>query len=199
MNAQRNVAVYRALSAFYPKSFRDEYGDDLVATFTEQLRDDRATGVWLSTIRDLVVTVPSQHLEARMLRPAPQTVAVIATAVTVAALVLALVVGTGPVVGVFLLAAVAAMIVATLARKAARRAVGHGAGRANRWRTLLAVGVTLLTAVIVVINVPPYNDKELPEAGWALMMLSMVTSVALITVGLTLGIAQRSVRNTTTS
>lgn len=55
MNTQRSIAVYRHLSALYPKSFRVEYGDDLVATFTEQLRDDGAARAWLSAIRDLVV------------------------------------------------------------------------------------------------------------------------------------------------
>ena len=198
MNAQRSVSVYRHLSALYPKTFRTEYGDDLVAMVAEQLRDERATRVWLSTIRDLVVTVPSQHLEAKMNRPAPQTVAMIAAGVTVAALVLAVVAGTGPVVGVFLLAAVAALVVATLAWKAARPADRNGVGLASRWRTLLVVGVALLTAVIVVINVPPYNDRDLPGAGWALMMLSLVTSVALITIGLTMGIARRSSRHTPT-
>jgi hypothetical protein len=39
--------------------------------------------------------------------------------------------------------------------------------------------------------VPPYNNKELPEALWLLMMLSLVTSVGLITVGITMGIARR--------
>ena len=70
--------MYRHLSALYPKSFRVEYGDDLVTTFTEQLRDEGAARVWLSAIRDLVVSIPTQHLEARMKRPAPQTAAVIA-------------------------------------------------------------------------------------------------------------------------
>ncbi len=199
MSTQRSIAAYRHLSALYPRSFRDEYGDDLVATFAEQLADEGAGRVWLSTFRDLVVTVPSQHLEARMNRPAPQTVAMIASGVTVAAVVLALAAGTGPVVGVFLLAAVAALVVATLAWKAARPVGRNGIGVTNRWRTLLVVGVALLTAVIVVINVPPYNDKDLPEAGWALMMLSLVTSVVLIVVGLTIGIARRSAHHTTTS
>jgi hypothetical protein len=198
MNTPRSIGVYRSLSALYPKSFRDEYGDDLVATFTEQLRDEPATRVWLSTIRDLVVTIPSQHLEARMNRPAPQTVAVIATTCTVAALVLAIVAGTGPVVGVFLLIAVVSLVIATLSWKAARPVGQRRPGATNRWRTILAVGVVLLTAVIALINLPPYNDKDLPEAGWLLMMLSLVTSVGLITVGLTMGIAQRSNRHTTT-
>ena len=78
MSTRRSINLYRLLSSLYPKAFRDAYGDDLVATFTEQLRDERATGVWLSTLRDLVVTIPSQHMEARMSVPAPRTVAVIA-------------------------------------------------------------------------------------------------------------------------
>lgn len=199
MNAQRSIALYRHLSALYPQSFRAEYGDDLIATFAEQLRDERASRVWLSTMRDLVVTVPFQHLEARMnRRPARQTVAVLATAVTTAAMVLAVVAGTGPVVGVFLLIALVGLVVATLAWKAARPPT-DGVSVANRWRTVLIVGVTLLSAVIVLINVPPYNDRELPEAGWVLMMLSLVTSVGLITVGLTMGIARRLNRRTTAS
>jgi hypothetical protein len=198
MNAQRSIAVYRHLAALYPKAFRAEYGDDLVATFTEQIRDDSATHVWLSTVRDLVVTVPSQHLEARMNRPAPQTVAVLATSVTVAALVLAIVAGTGPVVGVFLLIALVALVVATLAWKSARPAE-NGGSIATRWRTILIIGVALLATVILVINVPPYSNRELPEALWLLMMLALVTSVGLITVGLTMGIARRLNHHTTAS
>jgi FtsH-binding integral membrane protein len=187
VNTQRSAAIYRHLSVLYPRSFRAEYGDDLVAAFTEQLRDERASRVWLSTIRDLVVTIPSQHLEARMnRRPTPQTVAILATGITIAAVVLAVVAGTGPVVGVFLLIAIIALVVATLAWRTARPVSG-----ASRWRTILIIGVVLLATVLVVINVPPYNNRDLPEAGWVLMMLSLVTSVGLIAVGLTMGIAHR--------
>lgn len=198
MNARREIAYYRCLTALYPKSFRNEYRDDLVATFAEQLRDEGAGRAWLSTLRDLTVTVPSQHLEAHMNRPSPQTVAVIATSVTVAALIAAIISGTGPVVGVFLLIAVASLVIATLAWKAARPAASNGANVANRWRPILAVGVALLAAVIVTINVPPYNNKDLPEPGWALMMVSLVAGVALITVGLTMAIARRPLRHTPT-
>jgi lysylphosphatidylglycerol synthetase-like protein (DUF2156 family) len=198
MNTLRSIGVYRHLSALYPKSFRAEYGDDLVATFTEHLRDERAARVWLSTIRDLVATVPTQHLEARMNDPESRIVAVVATVFAVATLVLAVVAGTGPVVGVFLLIAVAALVVATLAWKAARPTSTDGVSVSQRWRTILIAGIALLATVIVVINVPPYNNRELPEAGWIPMMLSLVSSLALITVGLTTGIARRSTRHATT-
>ena len=57
MSLDRNVNTYRCLSKLYPKSFRDEYGHDLIATFAEQLRDERTGRVWLTTIRDLAVTL----------------------------------------------------------------------------------------------------------------------------------------------
>lgn len=192
MNHQRSIAMYRLMSALYPKSFRVEYGDDLVSTFAEQLRDEGSARAWLSAIHDLVVSVPSLHMEARMKRPNPQTLAIIATVGIVAALALAVAAGTGPIVGVFLFAAVMALVVATLAWKAARRTGAASVSGANRWRTVFVVGVALLAAVLVVINVPPYNDRELPEAGWVLMMMSLVASVGLITVGLTMEIARRS-------
>jgi hypothetical protein len=184
MSARWSVSVYRRLTVMYPKSFRDEYGSDLVAAFRQQLHDEGPSRVWLSTLGDLIVTIPSQHLEVHMKRPTPHTVAVIATSLTVAALVLAVAAGTGPVVGVFLFVAVAALAVATIAWKAARPAGLVEVCVAGRWRTYLTVGVALLAVTIMAINVPPYNE--------ALMMLSLVTGVALTTVGLTIGIARRS-------
>lgn len=199
MNGTRSVAVYRRLSALYPKRFHAEYGADLVAAFSAQLADEGVARTWWSTARDLVVTIPSQHLETRMNRPTPHTVAVVATTVTVAAFAVAVVTGTGPAVGVFLLIALVGLVVATLALHAARSVEQQSARVATRWRTLLIAGVALLAAVIVVINVPPYNDRELPDFGWALMMLSLVTSIGLMTVGLTMGIARRVTRHTATS
>ena len=195
MNRDRNIALYRALSALYPQSFRDEYGDDLVATFAEQLSDDRLAVVWWTAIRDLAVSIPTQHMEARVHRPAPRTVAVVATASAVAAFVLAIVAGTGFDVGVFLLAAAVSLVIATLAWTADRRI---GSRSTMRWRSVLGLGIALLAATIVVINVPPYDERELPEAGWFLMMLSMVTGVALIIIGLTIGIARRSAHRAAT-
>ncbi len=199
MNDLRSIAIYRRLSALYPKAFRAEYREDLVTMFTEQLRDDGAARAWLSVVHDLVVSVPTQHMEARMNRPTPRTIAVIATVGTVAALVLAFVAGTGPIVGVFLLMAVMGLVGATLAWKAARPTGPAGSSVSNRWRTLLIVGVVLMAGVLVVINVPPYNDRDLPEPGWVLMMMSLVTSVGLITVGLTMGIAHRATARHATS
>ena len=162
-----------------------------MALFAEQLREEGATRVWLRTTRDLIVTVPAQHLEAKMHRPAARTVTVIATGFTSAAFVLAVIAGTGPVVGVFLLATLVGLVVATVAWRAARPVQTSGAGR---WRPILATGIVLLAGAIVVVNVPPYRDEDLPEFGWVLMMLSTVTGIALITIGLTLAVTQRIAR-----
>jgi hypothetical protein len=198
MNPQRSIALYRRLTSLYPKSFRDKYEDDLVAAFTAQLDDKRTAHMWLFTIHDLMTSIPSQYLEARMKRPTHQSVTIIATVAMFAALVLGVVAGTGPVVGLFVLIALLALVVATLARTASRPASGLDPSGKSHWRTFLAVGVAVLTAVLVVINVPPYNDRELPGLGWVLMMTSLVTSVGLITVGITIGIAGRSTRHETT-
>jgi hypothetical protein len=197
MNNHRSVNVYRHLLTLYPKSFRSEYGDDLVALFTQQLRDERAASVWLFAIHDLIVSISSQHLEAHMKHRTSQTFAALATMGVIAALVLALAAGTGPIVGVFLLIAIVSLVIATLSWNSARPIGPADMSSPNRWRTLLIAGVILLALVMVVINVPPFSNRELPEAGWLLMMTSLVTSVGLITVGLTMGFAHRSARHHT--
>ena len=193
MSTQRSIDAYRQISKLYPKAFRDEYGEDLVATFAAQLGDTSAIRVWRSTIHDLVVTVPVEHLEVHMNRPNPHTVAVIASSVSVASLVVATTTGTGADTGIFLLVAVLALVVATLAWRAARPATTERSF-AEHWRAMLIVGVALLAAVLTIVNVPPYNSRDMPGAGWALMMLSLVISIALITVGLTTGVARRTTR-----
>ena len=129
-----------------------------------------------------------------MNRPNPHTVAVIASGTSAASLVVSATTGTGADTGVFLLVAVLALIVATLAWRASRAATAIGTPAAEHWRAILIVGVVLFAAVLTVINIPPYNERDMPGAGWALMMLSLVTSIALITVGLTMGIARQTTR-----
>jgi hypothetical protein len=76
-----HVALYRHLIALYPHSFRDSYAADLVDLFAEQLRDLPPLRVWLRTVRDLAVTVPTQHLAAHMNRPSPRIVMILSALV----------------------------------------------------------------------------------------------------------------------
>ena len=54
---------YRAFVRLYPKRFREEFGDDLVALFADQRADDGALRTWTRATRDALVTIPTQHLE----------------------------------------------------------------------------------------------------------------------------------------
>jgi hypothetical protein len=47
-----SVRSYRTLLLFYPRSFRREYGDHMVAVFEDMLRDDAAPRVWWRVSRD---------------------------------------------------------------------------------------------------------------------------------------------------
>src|SRR2546425_12554546 len=75
-NRRIHVAAYRRLTALYPRRFQEDYRDDLVAIVTQQLHDEAAARVWLRTLLDLAVTVPTQQLEAHMHRSSSKVVAV---------------------------------------------------------------------------------------------------------------------------
>lgn len=56
-----HVAVYRRITRLYPPSFRHNYGADLVTLFAHQIQDEPPIRVWFRTLRDLAVSVPTQH------------------------------------------------------------------------------------------------------------------------------------------
>jgi putative ABC transport system permease protein len=65
----RSTDVYRALLCCYPAQFRQEYGGEMVAAFSDQLRDARrdhgtraVAVVWAGALVDLVPTALSEHL-----------------------------------------------------------------------------------------------------------------------------------------
>ena len=58
--------LYRAMLTLHPKRFRREYGDLMVQLFSDQLRDAPSSRVWISTVRDLAVSVSSERLEDSM-------------------------------------------------------------------------------------------------------------------------------------
>jgi hypothetical protein len=75
----RHVRLYRRLVRLYPVRFRQDYADEMVRLFADQLRDAQAThstravaGLWARSVFDLVVTAPRQHI--REARAIPQTV-----------------------------------------------------------------------------------------------------------------------------
>ena len=70
--------AYRALLRLYPATFRDDYGEEMVRLFREQLRDARGangpmavTGLWARAIVDVLETAPGHHLRKEGHVPEP--------------------------------------------------------------------------------------------------------------------------------
>ena len=143
-----SLRTYRALLRLYPKPFRDEYGTDMVAVLEDQLLHEQAWRVCCRTVADLAITVPNQHLETHMSNPPNRTMPVVYTAISVAAVVLAVVGGTsraaltvGVPVAIFssLMAAIAWRRVLPLGRR--RDATRH-------WWAFVLAGPILVGTVI---------------------------------------------------
>ena len=168
--------VYRAALHLYPKSFRREYSEDMVALVVAQLRDESAARVLGRTALDLLVTVPTRHLEAHMSRSSTTAVIVVLVAL---GLVLAIV---GGPVGV--LAAAAALAVAALMWTRSRPVVSTGE---TLWWKLVLGGTALLASLIAATTA----TGELPSGGWFVAMLAGLTSLSMIATGVVLGITSR--------
>jgi hypothetical protein len=170
------MRVYRALLHLYPRRFRREYGDAMVALLEDQLRDEHAARVIGRAAVDLVTTVPASHLEAHMKRsPITVTIAVLVALGVVFAVV-------GGRIG--LVAALAAFVVAAMTW---RRSQPVAAATDGRWWKLLLGGVALFGADMLVANIV----GELPEGGWFVAMVVGLTSLVLMAAGVGLGIAGR--------
>jgi hypothetical protein len=188
---ERSVAAYRRLVRAYPSQFRGQYEDDLVALFADQLDDESAVRVWMRATRDLSVTVPALHLEARMHRPSTNLVAVIASAVSVAALFTVVVIGSSVAVAVpALVIALGSGAVAVWAWRAERAGGVAAAGR--RWWQLLVAGLALLATIAVVTTL----TGDLDSAGWVTAMVMLLTSFLLMGMGLILGLVRLAGRRT---
>ena len=57
---------YSALLSLYPRGFRDDYRSDMEQLFREQCADEPLWRVGGRAALDLALTLPTQHLEARM-------------------------------------------------------------------------------------------------------------------------------------
>ena len=190
MNVRAHSALYRRFCSCYPKAFREEYGEDLVTTFAQQLAEQGAANCWLRTLRDLAITIPVQHLEPPMKRPTSSQVTVVCLALAVGGTMAAVVVGTSLYALILLGFAAAAITVAVMSRRAAKPALALEGS--TSWKKFLGAGAVLLAIIIVLINLPGTKNQELSELAWSVMMISMLLSFALIGAGLILGAARLS-------
>jgi hypothetical protein len=185
MNAEGLVSAYRATIRLYPRSFRDEFGDDLVHLFADQLADERASRVVARTILDLALSVPQRHLESDMHVSRTSVLPIVFFVLALSSLVVGLVVGHPAVLAVCALVTLAFLALALVALHRARP-LHEVATLPSRWWVVLGAGVALLVGLVVVTRA----TGELPEGGWFLAMVTGLTAVVLIATGLALGVVQ---------
>jgi hypothetical protein len=184
--ASTHIAAYRRLTALYPRRFRDEYRTDLVALFSHQLEDDGPGRVWLRTARDIAVTIPVQHLEAQVHRPSHNIVTAASSVVAIAAALLAITLGTATSL-VLLLVALGSGAIATWSWKANRPLRVAGDVDSAWWKFLIG-GVALVILTFSGMAVPWPDAIDLGDNAYWLIVISVMTGLALGTIGLLLGI-----------
>lgn len=75
----RACTNYRRVLIAYPRTFREEFGDDLVQAFRDLLLMSGERGVWWRTVRDLFASAPREHVAAMRegKRPSPWLLALV--------------------------------------------------------------------------------------------------------------------------
>ena len=184
MTTPRSAGVYRCLLRIYPRSFRDEYGPDMVLLLADQLRHEPAARVWARVAVDLAVTAPARHLEVRMNRPPESSIPVLFAVVSVAGALFALIGGAAVgMAAVGLVVAVVAGAVAVLAWRRARP-VATPSLTASWWK-FLAGGAAVVVGLAVVTTI----TGDLASPAWALAMIILFSALVSLAAGLVLGLA----------
>ncbi len=189
MTGRGGLRIYEVLLRTYPRTFRDDYGPDMVLLFARQLRDESPARVWGRGVVDLALTVPSLHLEHHMKRSS-LIVPLAFTALSAAGVLLALIGGTSPVMLVSgLSVAVVAGGLAFLSWQRSR-AVAAALPVTAHWWQLLALGAAVLSTVAIVTTI----TGEVPEGLWVPMMVTILLGLSSLVGGLLLGLAHLSGR-----
>lgn len=171
------MTVYAALLRLYPRDFREEYAEDMRLLLHRQLHDEPAARVWARALLDLALTVPPQHLEARMSRPvtAPVLYGTLGVVSAVLATVSLWTVGLAP------LGALGVLVFGGLAVVAWRRAhalEGTGHAAAHWWKYVLAGAAGLAAALGSVAG-----REELAAGPWAVFAGVLLASLVLLATG----------------
>ena len=175
-------AVYRALLFLYPRRFRREYGA-LMAQLHRDQRRDQGRRAWLTTLRDLFITVPTRNLEAFMSMSPQGMLTAAAIATTLGLLVFAAVGGAW---GAILLMLLLAWILTAVLR-------GRGAiPSRSLWWKLVVAGVSVFALAFVVFAPPwpqSWRDAVPGDVAWSVGFIAFVTSMVLVATGLLTGLA----------
>ncbi len=188
MNRRTHLVLYRATHVLYPRVFREEYGEDLGAVFEEQLDELGAPRCWLRTVRDLLVSIPAQQLEARMKKPGSSHAFVFPLALGIGSVLMTAVIGTSMYAVLFAVVAVASFAVAIALRRVAKSAIELE--KSSPWKTFLAGGSLMVGGLVILLNLPANKDVDLSPVEWSALMLSILISLSLISAGAVLGALQ---------
>jgi energy-converting hydrogenase Eha subunit A len=150
--------------------------------FADQLHDEPAGRVWARTVVDLVITIPTRHLEAHMKRTPSPTLPLSITALSTAAVVVAVVGGTNRwVLTIGLPVAVLSALLAAILWHDARPISVTRDTTARGWK-FLASGIGLLVALIVATTA----TGELPDGMWFPAMAAFLFAIILTATGVVL-------------
>lgn len=182
----RALRAYARLVRLYPSTFRDAYGEDMVALLAAQLRDEPRGRVWARAATDLALTLPTRHLEAHMNLTA-RSVPPLAVAVAVLAATTAVV---GGPIGIAAIVGLVALVFAYTAwrrEQPAREPEPHSGRRAL---VLLGGGAALLALV-------SFAPQDGPDGLWYVFMAAILGGVVAVTLGVLSGIAHLTHRQST--
>ena len=145
--------VYRSLVRLYPRSFRHEYGEDLVAHYGDLVADRGARAARARTALDLAITIPRYHLEHVMTEKHSTTVLGVVIGLFAAGGLASLMTPVGPPsLILFAVAIVLAVTQRTTLSRALR--VPNSNLRRRRLQTAAALGATfVLTYVTFLLTV----------------------------------------------
>lgn len=158
-----NHSGYRALTALYPRDFRDRYRDDLVQHHADLVRSGGATKAWTRTGLDLLITVPRYRLETIMKPEHSTTVLSITIGLLAVGGVASLLTGIYP--GVLLL--VVAIVLAITQRSTLATAIQTPNNDQRRHRLIAAVTLTVVSIVTIVIGMADVSNDE----NWGLKVI----------------------------
>jgi hypothetical protein len=179
------VHAYAALVRLYPRQFRDDYGNAMVALLEEQRADEPIARIAARALIDLAITVPSQHLERAMQRPSNTFVPIIYAGVALAGLGVAVIGDTQPprfLVGLAI--AVSAIALGLIAWLRSRPLTIPDLDRStsSQWWVFVLAGPSLAGAVILAAG--------LGVEAWFLGMAMLLLAALLTAVGIVLGLMQ---------
>ena len=192
MSAHRGLGLYRSLLHLYPRSFRDDYGADMVLLLADQLDDEPAWRVCGRSVADLAISVPMRHQEVHMQHRSGSLVPLVFGALSLAAAGIAVAAGSN--VGFAISALLVAVASGVLAVSAARqtRPVGGPSTASAQWWKLLALGAA---ALLIVVFLGELTDLEL----WMPMLVTIAFGWVMIAAGAVLGVVHLLTRSRPTT